>query len=122
MTPWTGAGAGGQQELNGLKNVPLYRARRTLHTGEALITDRQGERLMVLITSDDHVEVEATWGIYQRMMAAYRTPDRGAGRTAMVAVNESVREGVPPALVELRGLGRPLTQRATDVLAYFDRP
>ena len=54
--------------------------------------------------------------------AAYRTPDRGAGRTAMVAVNESVREGVPPALVELRGLGRPLTQRATDVLAYFDRP
>jgi hypothetical protein len=24
---------------------------------------------------DEHVEVEATWGIYQRMIAAYRHPD-----------------------------------------------
>lgn len=31
----------------------------------------------------EHVEVEATWGTYQRMMAAYRDPDRTAGKTAM---------------------------------------
>ena len=114
-----------QQELHGhrgMKNDPLYRARRTMHTGEDLLTDRQRERLMVLFSTDEHVEVEATWGIYQRMVAAYRTPDRRAGRAAMVAVIECVREGVPSALVELRRLGRTLTQRATDVLAYFDRP
>ena len=30
--------------------------------------------------------------------------------------------GVPTALTELRRLGRTLTQRASDILAYFDRP
>jgi transposase len=30
--------------------------------------------------------------------------------------------GVPPALTELISLGRTLTKRAADVLAYFDRP
>ena len=29
-----------------------------------------------LFAVDAHVEVEATWGIYQRMIAAYREPDR----------------------------------------------
>ena len=36
----------------------LYRARRTLHTGEDLLTDRQRERLIVLFTNPDHIEVE----------------------------------------------------------------
>jgi hypothetical protein len=30
--------------------------------------------LTALIASDAHLEVEATWGIYQRMIAAYREP------------------------------------------------
>ncbi len=114
-----------QQELHGhrgFKNDPLYRARRTLHTGEDLLTDRQRERLMVLFSTDDHVEVEATWGILQRMIAAYRNLNREHGKTAMAAVIDSLREGVPSALVELRRLGRTLNQRAADVLAYFDRP
>ena len=46
----------------GRSGDPLFRARRTLHTGEDLLTDRQRERLMVLFTSTEHVEVEATWG------------------------------------------------------------
>ena len=114
-----------QQELHGhrgLKNDPLYRARRTLRTGDDLLTDRQRERLIVLFTSDDHVEVEATWGIYQKMIAAYRNPDRVAARAAMAAVIDTLREDVPTALTELRRLGRTLNQRAADVLAYFDRP
>ena len=106
----------------GLAGDPLYRARRTLHTGEDLLTDRQRERLIVLFTNPDHVEVEATWGILQRMIAAYRHPDRTSGRTAMVAVIHALRDGVPAALIELRRLGRTLNQRAPDVLAYFDRP
>ena len=114
-----------QQDLHGhrgLKNDPLYRARRTLHTGEDLLTDRQRERLIVLFTNPDHVEVEATWGILQRMIAAYRHSDRATARAAMTAVIDALRDGVPAALVELRRLGRTLNQRAADVLAYFDRP
>jgi transposase len=114
-----------QQELHGhrgYRNDPLYRARRTLHTGDDFLTDRQRERLVVLFTSDDHVEVEATWGIYQRMIAAYRDPDRARAKTAMTEVIQALREGVPAPLVELRRLGRTLNHRAADVLAYFDRP
>ena len=114
-----------QQDLHGhrgLKNDPLYRARRTLHTGEDLLTDRQRERLIVLFTNPDHVEVEATWGILQRMIAAYRHSDRATARAAMTAVIDALRDGVPAALVELRRLGRTLKKRAADVLAYFDRP
>lgn len=114
-----------QQDLHGhrgLRNDPLYRARRTLHTGEDLLTDRQRERLMALFTVEDHVEVEATWGIYQRMIAAYRTPDRTLAKTTMVTIIEDLHAGVPAALIELRQLGRTLTKRASDVLAFFDRP
>ena len=35
---------------------------------------------------------------------------------------ESVSNGVPTALAELRTLGRTLKKRAEDVRAYFDRP
>ena len=40
----------------------------------------------------------------------------------MTKLIESLREGVPRALTELVTLGRTLTKRAADVLAYFDRP
>ena len=68
-----------QQRMHGhrgRKDDPLYRARRTLHTGVGLLTDKQTDRLTSLFGDDRHVEVEATWGIYQRMIAAYREPDR----------------------------------------------
>ena len=61
----------------GHKGDPLYTARRTLHTGTDLLTDKQKHRLAALFKGDQHVEVEATWGIYQRMITAYREPDRG---------------------------------------------
>jgi transposase len=75
-----------------------------------------------LFTIDEHVEVEATWGIYQRMIAAYRHEDRFRGRELMAAVIASVSSGVPKALTEVITLGRTLKKRADDVLAYFDRP
>jgi transposase len=105
---------------------PLYAARRTLHTGADLLTDKQKTRLAELFDSDTHgdahVEVEATWGIYQRMIAAYREPDRAKGRELMSRLIESVSHGVPKALSEVRTLGRTLNKRLADVLAYFDRP
>jgi transposase len=101
---------------------PLYAARRTLHTGADLLTDKQTQRLQALFTGNEHVEVEATWGIYQRMITAYRHPDRAQGRELMHQLIQAVSDGVPAALTELRKLRRTLKQRAGDVLASADRP
>jgi transposase len=60
----------------GRKGNPLCNARRTLHTGAGLLTGKQPARPRKLSASDAYVKVEATWGIYQRMIAAYREPDR----------------------------------------------
>ena len=106
----------------GHKDDPLYAARRTLHTGADLLTDKQKDRLTALFAAEEHVEVEATWGIYQRMIAAYRDPDRTKGRELMQNLIGSVSAGVPAALSEVITLGRTLKKRAVDVLAYFDRP
>ena len=101
---------------------PLYAARRVLNTGADLLTPKQKRRLEDLFAAAEHVEVEATWGIYQRMIAAYRDPDAARGKQQMQAVIDSLGHGVPAALTELRRLGRTLKRRAVDVLAYFDRP
>jgi hypothetical protein len=53
----------------------------------------------------EHVEVEATWGIYQRMIAAYREPDRARGRELMEQLITSVSQGVPATLTEVITLG-----------------
>jgi len=113
-----------QQELHGHRGRakdPLYKARRTLHTGADLLTDRQRSRLEDLFAVAEHVEVEATWGIYQRMITAYREPERTRGRELMAKLIESVSHGVPAAFHEVTTLGRTLKKRAADVLAYFDR-
>ena len=110
----------------GRNSDPLYSARRTLHTGADLLTDKQKNRLADLfdpgIHGDAHIEVEATWGIYQRMIAAYREEDRRRGREQMVKLIESISHNVPKALTEVITLGRTLKKRAADVLAYFERP
>jgi transposase len=93
-----------------------------LHTGTDLLTDKQHRRLQALFTGDQHVEVEATWAVYQQMIAAYREPDRTRGRKLMRHLIDSVSHGVPAALTEVITLGRTLTKRAADILAYFDRP
>jgi len=92
----------------GRRDDPLYNTRRTLHTGADLLTDKHKQRLQALFASDEHVEVEATWGIYQRMIAAYREPDRTRGRQLMQRLIESVSHGVPAALPEVITLGRTL--------------
>jgi len=114
-----------QQDLHGHRgrtNDPLYRTRRTLHTGDGLLTEKQTARLEALFAVEDHVEVEATWGIYQRMIGAYRHPDKTHGSQLMSAIIDDLSHDVPTTLTELRRLGRTLKQRAADVIAYFDRP
>ena len=114
-----------QQQLHGHRgraDDPLYRARRTLHTGLDLLSPRQKARLEALFAGDEHVEVEATWAVYQRMIAAYREPKPAEGKARMQAVIAALSSGVPAALTELAVLGRTLKKRAPDILAYFDRP
>ncbi len=105
----------------GRKTAPLYRSRRTPHTGADLLTDKQKARLNALFSVDAHAEVEATWTMYQRTVAAYREPDRKTGRTMMAALITTLSAGVPKPLQELITLGRSLKKRAVDALAYFDR-
>ena len=114
-----------QQDLHGhhgLAGDPLYSARRTLHTGADLLTDRQRRRVEALFATEEHVAVEVTWAIYQAVIAAYRHPDRATGRAMMTTMIASVSHGVPGTLTEVTTLGRTLKKRAEDVLAYFDRP
>jgi transposase len=114
-----------QQALHGHRGRaadPLYRARRTLHTGTDLLTEKQKDRLAALFAAEEHLAVEVTWTIYQAMITAYREPDRAHGHTLLQKVIVTLGAGVPTALTELRRLGRTLTQRASDILAYFDRP
>ncbi len=106
----------------GRKGDPLYGARRTLSTGADLLTEKQTARLNALFADDRHVEVEATWGVYQRMVAAYRHPNRVDGKALMTGLIASLSSGVPDGLDEINSLGRTLKKREVDVLAYFDRP
>ena len=56
------------------------------------------------------------------MIAAYRQPDRTHGKHLMQQLITAVGHGVPATLSEVITLGRTLSKRAADVLAYFDRP
>ena len=87
-----------QQDLHGHRGRradPLYTARRTLHTGTDLLTDRQRARLAALFDLDAHTEVEITWAVYQQMVAAYRHPDRRQGRQADGAGDRFARHRCP---------------------------
>lgn len=106
----------------GRKGDPLYGARRTLSTGADLLTEKQTVRLNALFADDRHVEVEATWSIYQQMVAAYRHPNPVEGKALMTTLIGSLSSGVPGPLKEVISLGRTLKKRAGDILAYFDRP
>ena len=56
------------------------------------------------------------------MIAAYRHADPAAGRELVVKLIESLSAGVPRPLIEIAKLGRTLSKRVADVVAYFDRP
>lgn len=69
-------------------------------------------RLMVLFTSDAHVQVEATWDVYQRLVAAYREPTAPEAVRQCRTSSSSLTDGMPAALAEVHKLGRTLTRRA----------
>src|SRR5664279_1189903 len=95
---------------------PLYTTRRTLRTG------KQKTRLAGLFADEAHLPVEVGWCVYQDVIAAYRNPDKTAGKTAMTRIIDSLRGGVPADLDELAQLGRTLHRRRDDILAWFSHP
>ena len=100
----------------------LYRARRTLLTGAGLLTDAQAERLENLFADDRHAAVQAAWGVYQRLIQAYRTEEAGLGKYLMQRLIDSLRQAVPDGLEEIQALVRTLTERAPDTPGLLRPP
>ena len=98
---------------------PLYRARRTLRTRLALLTEKQRTRLEAVFAAEEHIAVEVTWWAYQQIIAAYADENHQRGKTLLTAVIDRLRTGLPAGLDELTTLGRTLHRRRDDVLAYF---
>ena len=114
-----------QQETTGHRGRatdPLYRARRTLHTGADLLTAKQQERIVDLFADANFTAVEVTWAVYQDIVSAYRTNDGNEGKKLLQTVIDDLTTNLPTGLVELKRLGRTLKRRAADILAFFTRP
>jgi transposase len=88
----------------------LYGIRRVLRTGAELLTDKQRTRLNAVF-AEQHVEVEATWGVYQAIVAAYRDPKRADGKAALTKVIASTSQGVPACARSDRGAGLAFARR-----------
>jgi hypothetical protein len=58
----------------------------------------QHQRLEHLFAGDAHVQVEAIWGVYHRMITAYRQPDPARGREQRTKVIDALSHGVPKPL------------------------
>ncbi|WP_423790900.1 MULTISPECIES: hypothetical protein [Mycobacterium simiae complex] len=76
----------GHLRHRGRTRDPLYGVRRTLRTRFPLLTARQRTRLEAVFADDNHLPVQLTWGVYQRIIAAYSHPDRRRGKTMMTAI------------------------------------
>ncbi|GAA2122113.1 hypothetical protein GCM10009824_24890 [Kocuria atrinae] len=59
---------------------PLYKARRTLHTGTNLLTDNQRARVEAVFALEEHVEVEVTWVSSSGSSPLTLTPTRPRAR------------------------------------------
>ena len=100
----------------------LYRARRTLHTGAGLLTDAQAERLETLFADDRHAAVQASWGVYQRLIQAYRTEDPSLGKYLMQRLIDSLKQAIPNGPEEITTLAKTMTERAADTPGLLRPP
>ena len=73
----------------------LHRARRTLRTRAGLLTDAQAERPENLFADDRHAAVQASWGVYQRLIQDHRVHDPGLGKHLTQRLTDSLRQAVP---------------------------
>ena len=109
-----------QHGRRGLKDDPLYKARRTLTVGLDLATEKQKTRLEDLFAEPAYQPVQLVWSVYQRMVDAYRQPKPEVGKWALSMLIDEFGAKVPAGLPELQRLGTTLKRRKDDILAYFD--
>ena len=109
-----------QHGRRGLKDDPLYKARRTLTVGLGLATEKQKSKVEELFTEPAYQPVELVWSVYQRMVDAYRQPKPEVGKWALSTLIDEIGTKVPAGLTELKRLGTTLKRRKNDILAYFD--
>ena len=100
----------------------LYQARRTPLTGAGLLTNTQTERLETLFADDRHAAVQASWGVYQHLIHAYRTEEAGLGKYLTQQLIDSLRQAVPDGLEEIQTLARTLTETASDTPGLLRPP
>ena len=91
---------------------PLYRARKTLLTGEDLLSEHGKGQLEALFAVPGHRVVEATWKVYQRLVAAYLAPSPAAGKEQLRDVIHDLTKTLPPDLIGVRSLATTLKKRA----------
>ncbi len=99
---------------------PLYGIRRIARTRLQLLSTRQYARLNSDFDAEERLAVKVAWLIYQKIIAAYADPNRPRGKEAMTRLIASIRRGVPAGLEEIAQLGRTLSRRRDDILAFFD--
>ena len=97
----------------GRSGDPLYRARRTLRTRLALLTDRQRARLEAVFALDAHIAVAVTWWTYHQVIAAYADHDRQRGKKLLTTVIDRLRAALPAGLGSSRPSGARCTGAAT---------
>ena len=73
----------------------LYQARRTLRTGVDLLTGTQTKHLEALFADERGAAAKATWGVYRRLIQAYRTEDQGLGKYLTQQAISSLKQAVP---------------------------
>nr|WP_136194002.1 transposase [Actinomyces procaprae] len=86
---------------NGRKDDPQYNVRRLLRTSARVLSDKAWERLEAPYADNRNVPVEVMWGVYQKIVAAYRNKNPAQGKQLMSKVIRSVKDGVPDTQEEL---------------------
>jgi len=104
----------------GRNGDPLYGIRKVLKTGKEYLTEQQQARRDAVFANPDHAPVKTTYDIYQKIVAAYRNPNKKQAKKRFRKLIASISHGVPNTLKELQTLGRTMKRRADDILAYFD--
>ena len=64
----------------------------------------------------------SAWGVYQRLIQAYRVEDPGLGKYLMQRLIDSLRQAVPDGLEEIQALARTLTSRSQDTPSLLRSP
>lgn len=106
-------------QRRGRTHDPLYKNRKTLLTTQKWLTEKQHTRLEQLWAYDkDYGGLKLSWHAYQGIIDCYQMSDKRKTKAQMCEVINALGK-LDSANKELAQLGRSLTKRTGDVLAFF---